>query len=216
MKINDFNVAFDYRIQSSLLTSDCRVTEKYVQSVNGSIIKTDDYGNEVGTIGTFSADIVLSGLKDLMEPDIVLFDIFDAFDMYLANVGNAIIDEKKEADELKKSVRNLTDFAPARIISLKTIRINPEYRGMKLCYEATYDMLMNFIGPDDLAILKPFPLYENDTDKPSDDEIDKAIEKLRNYYKRMGFRQVRGIKDYMFATLPDITQKVYEMNNKKA
>jgi hypothetical protein len=214
MNKEDYFYQFDYSLLSNLSLRDEEM--RYTQNVIAKIYAVNDNESERFVVGNATANIVLIDFNR----EFTLYDVLDSYSQEMAPIADVFVDTKRP-DIVKDSLLNkLNSYYPARIIYLEHIDIQPDFRGIDLGKKLTIDLLMQFMGENDIAIMKPMPLQlsksisekekkEKGYDIFTKDEK-KAYKDLKKYYKTFGFVNVNGVKDYMLATRETIDGIVNE------
>jgi len=134
--------------------------------------------------------------------------IFDVFDSYAQTVDYYDALFGANSSEFSDSLMNILkhDVFDSNVLILDRLEILPKYRGRGLGLSVMQHLIERFAGGTAVIATKPFPL-QLEPDPSSEDgkkwradlglstlskNEQKATEKLRDYYSRLGFVSMRG------------------------
>lgn len=174
--------------------------------------------NEI-TIGVIEAYYL--DIETALDNDYVIFEIFDA-EKDFTSYYHALFDANKMffKDEITEEFDVNIIFL--NLLILEKLEILPDFRGKKIGLAAIYRTIKQFGHACGLVAMIPdplqFSLYKNADDDDewfkkmnfSDFSTDKnvALNKLRSYYKKLGFRQLKNSD--IFVLNPNIRNPTLE------
>lgn len=216
------NIKFKYEFESYIGIIE---SNRYIQNINASIIKIDEYGNDERIIG--KGDIKLLLLEQAMNDHYSIFEVFDTYE-YTMRIGSMIYDfdncEIKE--DLQKKLFGDDIMQNSNICIYERMTILPDYRGLGIGTKFVKDKYNFFSSACGLIVMQPYPLQLEATD-PSGrkDEFErsmnfeelekdskKAFKSLTDFYKSIGYISVKGYKDLMFL-IPGMRNKKLDAIN---
>jgi len=153
---------------------------------------------KVGKVQAFRIHVTLA-----REAGECLFDVCDCHSQDLLEVHTALFDP--ESDELKEEVRDQFDVFDLDVLVLDYILLAPRWRGLKLGLLAARKLVDLLGGSCGLVVSHVAPLNHEAADfrrvpaawiprHDSKEEEGEARRKLRRYFRRMGFRRIKGTR----------------------
>lgn len=187
---------------------DDRGPSSFLLEHDGKIVLTDDEAWPSETIGSFSAIVV--DVQSAMAEGEDLFHVFDSNSVaigYFEDLYEPDDGEFKEKVARAASSREGFVWNPSLLI-LDRLIIDPVHRGHCVGLLALREIIQRLRIGIGLIAMKPFPLqfetrHRDDAEESARLGLNlfkiteaRATTKLRQYYARLGFRQVPG-SDYM-------------------
>jgi len=170
----------------------------YVSTINIDIL----YGDELEKIGAgkvYEVRMDRIGNDDECSP-------FDVFDGHSSDLGH-LYEELFADDELISAVEDeLLDYN--NIVLIKSIVLNPEYRGQGLGGILAL-AIAEWFGDRDVVALKPWPMNADDPENSAGDwelpsltetEQNTIAKKLRKSYQNAGFKPLFKGSSHLFLT----------------
>ncbi|MFA7254056.1 MAG: hypothetical protein WC107_05895 [Patescibacteria group bacterium] len=175
--------------------------DDYVYDIKGDIFWSEitDSGKEinqkVGTLTAYLVDIV-SAMNDRVS----LLDVMDEHSDNVYRYYELLIDKKENdfKEDLIEGQERPTNF---NLLIIDRIEIAPKYRGRNIGFAAISDLIRVFGHSCGYVAAESFPLqFEagNENNESTDKEL--ATLKLKNYYSKLGFKNIKGT-DFMLLNL---------------
>ncbi len=175
--------------------------DRFVSEHTGVIRCIRDSDGKVFKVGKVKAYRIHAALA--REEGECLFDVCDCHSEDLLGVHTALFDP--ESDDLKEEVRDQFDVFDLDVLVLDYVLLAPRWRGLKLGLLAARKMIDLLGGSCGLVVSHVAPLNPDAGEfckvpptwiprhecKEGERE---ARRKLRRYFRRMGFRRIKGTR----------------------
>lgn len=184
---------------------------RFISEYAGVIRRTRDRDGRVSAVGLVKAYRIHADLAEQAGES--LFDVCDCHSQQMHDLYAALFDA--EADDIREDVRAAFDVFDGDILVLDHVLLSPRWRGLKLGLMAARKLIDMLGGGCGLAVSWACPLNP-DADEfakvpatwiprhADEDEQKEARQKLRRYFRRMGFRRV-GRTRYDALSLSQVT-----------
>jgi len=210
--LDEFSVTFDYAFSSGL---GCYEHSRYVKEVVMGIMLTH-YDDDKKTEQIGQINFLIIYFDQAVASEYSLYDILDGHSEYLARFIFDIVDFRR-GDYSNKVRNHFEDLMGGNICLIEKVTVNPKYRGYMIGAKAIKDLVFNYSAGCALFVLQPYPLqFEFEPERYTDLELDKfevikskAFNRLSNYYKKIGFEKIKGIKELLFYN-PALTNKKFD------
>lgn len=219
---NYIGIKFKYEFESYIGEIE---GNRYIQNINASIIKIDEYGNNERIIGKGNIKLLL--LEQAMNDHYSIFDVFDTYE-YTMRIGSMIydFDNNELKEDLQKKLFGDDIMQNSNICIYERMTILPDYRGLGIGTKFVKDKYNFFSSACGLIVMQPYPLQleavgpSGRTDEfeksmnfeELEKDSKKAFKSLTDFYKSIGYISVKGYKELMFL-LPGMRNKKLEAIN---
>lgn len=197
-------ISFKYQFASDTIFYD---VDRYIQDIKMEIFIQNINDDSIKLIGQANFKIVL--IEQAINDSYDLFEVFDVYEYTLRHAQKIFDFENEELNQNILEFYQHTIHQP-NICFLERIEILPVYRGYKIAAKATSDIVFQHTSSCGLFVIQPYPL-QLEPDGYGDSEwrqkmkLEKlmtdenaASQKLKNYYKSMGFDEIKGYRDLLF------------------
>ncbi len=173
----------------------------FIATYTGSIQYTRDQDGKTFRVGKVRAYRIHVDLA--WGNDVSLFEICDAHSAEMDRICAALFDV--EEDDLKLRIRSQFDCIDSDVLVLDYVLLHPRWRGLKLGLLAARTMIDLLSGGCGLVVSHIHPLNPDATEfrglpeawiprQSNPEEVKEARNKLRRYFKRMGFERIVGTR----------------------
>jgi len=190
--------------------------DDYVYDIKGDIYwsEIDDTGKEiyqkVGTLSAYFVDIVSA-----MNDKVSFLDVMDAHSDNVYRYYELLIDKKENdyKDDLIEGQERPSNF---NLLIIDRIEITPKYRGRNIGFAAISNLIKVFGHSCGYVAAESFPLQFEAGNAKNELSEDKelAILKLKNYYSKLGFKNIKGT-DFMLLNLDYFNPPKVELVDEK-
>ena len=203
------------RLLSSSYCSDPEILDRYIHEYKGDVVFRDFECREI-VVGNFIAAV--ADLDSMHQNNIGLFDAFDQEAEHLDYLDAVSDDEHQIKREVGKALGN-EYFFPSNILMLKKVFIDRAFRGRSFGLLAINTLIDRLRYSQGIVILKAFPLQFDCEFEDGDqrerfikmglDQFtlseEKAEAKLFRYYRKLGFKKLRGSNYMVRGSMEDLT-----------
>lgn len=172
--------------------------EPYAQEITGEIFICDDNDEQAlaGRIRLFYIDI--GGM--INEG----YSLYDVLDMQAATAEYMVLFEGDSCEYSEIILSSIGDDPIGLdLLILDRLQIFPPYRGQELAIPVIFRTIQQYGHGCKFAVMKPFPLqfeagvaesewYQEMEMESFEQNEEQALDKLRSYYLKMGFAEVKG------------------------
>lgn len=184
-QFEDFWFGVEYKVSSRFEDQ----LDDYVKEIDAAIFtRSYEYPHEQKSIGKMQARLIELARAD--SEQISIWDVCDSIDGYLAAICEYFCDLPIN------KIKDNFSTAPADILAIEEIEIDPEYRGHRLGQFATLDLMRMFRRAGGICVMEPFSSQSFGEGTPA--EQSKAFEKLNQYFAGVGFKQYTEAPEYLF------------------
>lgn len=208
MKIDELNLQIVYNFQSSFIGEEYIDTLAFFQDYMANVYE----GEALASIHNKYVGQVEFKIMDVAKAELYGEKIHDVFDTYETTYrwGQTFYDlvEEQFHPALLKAYPDLELFTE-RICFIEKIALLPAYRGKQIGNQIWNNILWNFGTQCSLFVVYAFPLQfdlslkeKEEVQKLALTELDtdeeKAKDKLKAFYTRLGFKEFKEIEDMFF------------------